>query len=130
VKGSPGAELVYLQSLRSAESAMMSLSQRLENERLQRRETLRLEVRGRLRKALAEIAPGEPVIVFGSLTQPHRFHACSDVDLAFVEEPRACSIYRMQARLEEHLGHPVDVLVLSETRLREKIEREGERWTS
>ncbi len=109
---------------------MTSLLQRIESERLQRREALRLEVRRQLRAALAELAPGEPVIVFGSLTQPYRFHARSDVDMAFIEERRACSHYRMLARLEERLARPVDVLVLAETRLKEKILREGERWTS
>ena len=107
-----------------------TLPQRLEADRLRRREVLRLDVRRRLRTALEELAADEAVIVFGSITQPHRFHDRSDVDVAFVEEPRACSIFGMQARLEERMGRPVDVVVLADCRLKEKIEREGERWTS
>jgi predicted nucleotidyltransferase len=108
----------------------MTLLRRLDAERVRQREILRAEVRVRLRAALAELAPGEPVIVFGSLVHAEKFHAGSDVDVAFVEEPRGCPLYQMIARLEERLGRPVDVMILNETRLRSKIEREGERWMS
>jgi len=100
-----------------------------EAQRRKQRETLRAEVRETLRRALAELAPGESVFVFGSLVKSETFHARSDVDVAFEEEPRLCSLYRMQAELEDRLRRPVDVMLLKETRLREKIEREGERWT-
>jgi predicted nucleotidyltransferase len=97
-------------------------------ERLERREEWRMEVRSRLRRALTELAPGEPVILYGSITRPGKFHAASDVDIAFRSEPRRYSQYRLHTLLEEALGCPVDVVVLSETRLAEKIEREGEPW--
>ncbi len=35
----------------------------------------------------------------------------------------------LQGELELRLGRRVDGLILPEVRLREKIEREGERWT-
>lgn len=98
--------------------------------RLQRREELRLQVRQRLKEALHQLAPGERVLLFGSVTRPHAFHNRSDVDIAFVEEPRRNSRYALQAKLEEMIHHPVDLVILSECRFREKIEREGEAWTS
>lgn len=109
---------------------MPGILERREAERRKRRETLRAEVREKLRLALEELAPGESVFVFGSLVKPGGFHDRSDVDLAFAGEPRRFSLYCMQAELEDRLGRPVDVTLLAETRLREKIEREGERWTS
>lgn len=99
-----------------------------DEERLAQREVLRRKVLNELRASLTEIAPGEPVFVFGSLLKPHGFHAMSDVDVAFEAEPRRWSLYGTQAELEERLHRRVDVMLLSETRLREKIEREGERW--
>jgi len=42
---------------------------------------------------------------------------------------QAFSEYWLQGELELRLGRRVDVLVLPETRLREKVEQEGERWT-
>ena len=88
---------------------MPSLLKAREEQRRQQRETLRAEVLETLRRALAELAPGEPVFVFGSLVKPGAFRARSDVDVAFAEEPRRCSLYRMQAELEDRLRRPVDV---------------------
>jgi predicted nucleotidyltransferase len=39
------------------------------------------------------------------------------------------SVYQLIAQLSERLGRSVDVLLLSESRLRDKILREGETWT-
>lgn len=108
----------------------MQLLQQVEAERMRRREELRAEVRARLRNALDTLAPAEQVIVFGSITRPRAFHDRSDVDIAFVEEPRAFSRYQMQARLEEYMGRRVDLVILSECHFKGKILREGERWTS
>ncbi|RPJ52245.1 MAG: nucleotidyltransferase domain-containing protein [Acidobacteria bacterium] len=108
----------------------MQLLQQVEMDRLRRREELRSEVRARLRDALNKLAPGEQVVVFGSITRRQAFHDRSDVDIAFVDEPRAFSPYQMQARLEEYMGRPVDLVILSECRFKDKILREGERWTS
>src|SRR2546425_12480468 len=104
---------------------MTPLLRQREEKRMKRREELRAEVREKLHAALAELAPGEEVIVFGSLVFPWKFHAGSDVDVAFVEKPRTCSEFQMQSLLEERLDRPVDTILLKECRLREKIEREG-----
>lgn len=111
-------------------SSPMRLLREIEGDRMKRREKLREDVRARLREALARLAPGEHVLVFGSLTRPQSFHDRSDIDVAFVAEPKAFSRYQMQARLEESLGRPVDLVVLSECRFRDRILREGELWTS
>jgi predicted nucleotidyltransferase len=66
--------------------------------------------------------------VYGSLTQAGRFAEWSDVDLALEEEPEGRSIYLLMSLLSERVGREVDVALLGETRLREKIVKEGERW--
>src|SRR5207244_540323 len=107
---------------------MRDLLKEKEDERLRRREVLRREVRQRLKEALHQLASGEHVLLFGSITQPYAFHERSDVDIAFVKEPKY-SRYGLQSKLEEMIGRPVDLIVLSECRFREKIEREGEAWS-
>jgi predicted nucleotidyltransferase len=92
------------------------------------------EERGRLLAALHRelghlLPPGENVWVFGSLVQPGRFSEPSDIDLALERRPPAFSEFWLQGELELRLGRRVDILLLRETRLREKIEREGRRWT-
>ncbi len=109
---------------------MSGLLKRREERRWQYREDLRRDVRKKLEQALHELAPGEEVVLFGSVTQPHAFHEKSDVDIAFVHEPEKLSRYALQAKLEERIGCPVDLVIISECRFREKIMREGERWTS
>jgi len=94
---------------------------RLESERQGLLSALQRELRSLL-------ATGETVWVFGSLIAPGRFSDNSDVDLALERHPTAFSDYWLQGELELRLGRRVDVLVLPETRLREKIEREGLRW--
>ncbi len=110
--------------------SMLELLKRKEEQRLHRREELRMEVRRKLRQALGELAPGEKVFIFGSLTLAYAFHERSDVDIAFAEEPKKLSRYMLQSKLEERIGRPVDLIVLAECRFRRKIEREGELWTS
>ncbi len=94
------------------------------------RESERKRLLARLRTELASLLPGgDTVWVFGSLLQPGRFGAASDIDVALDRRPTAFSEFWLQGELEMRLGRRVDVLVLAETRLREKIEREGESWT-
>jgi predicted nucleotidyltransferase len=107
----------------------MTLLKRMEFERNARREELRAETRQSLRKALAELLPASKVIVFGSLVKPGRFSETSDVDLALEVEPKETSIYQLIAQLSERLERPVDVVLLGETRFRDRILREGEEWT-
>ncbi len=104
------------------------LLQARDAERRRRRLQVRDEVRHRLRSALAELIPGQRVIVFGSLTRPGVFNDRSDVDLALEADPPHMSQYQLTSRLMEMLGRPVDVVLLENSRLREKILREGEVW--
>lgn len=97
--------------------------------RRRRRLQLREEMRHKLRAALADMIPGEKVIVFGSLVRPGVFNDRSDVDLALEREPRQMSEYQLASRLMEALQRPVDIVLLQNSRLREKILREGELWT-
>ena len=108
----------------------MDLLKRRDERRRQRREQIREHVRRRLKEALHQLAPGEQVLLFGSVTRPYAFHERSDVDKAFIEEPKKSSRYGLQAKLEEMIHYPVDLVILAECRFREKIEREGEAWMS
>ena len=78
----------------------MDLLRKRDEQRTQRNESLRQQAREQLRNALHHLAPGEQVLIFGSLTQPGKFHESSDIDIAFVEEPRA-SRYGLQSQIEE-----------------------------
>ncbi|MDP9014757.1 MAG: hypothetical protein M3O41_19270 [Pseudomonadota bacterium] len=113
----------------SRATIMTTLLQTMTAERAARTERQRLTVRDELRSALRDVLPGVPVTVFGSLTQAGRFTDVSDVDLALAAEPQGLSVYQLIAQLSERLGRRVDVLLLSESRFREKILREGETWT-
>ena len=106
----------------------VTLLAELEHERLQRRDAARREMRERLESALAELLPRQVVFVFGSITMPGRFHARSDIDLGVYDLPAHMSEYRLQSEIERRVGCPVDLLVLPETRLYEKIRGEGELW--
>ncbi len=108
---------------------MGTLLQEMAAERAERFERLRLQVREQLRHALHELLPGTELIVFGSLTQTGRFTDTSDVDLALEAEPAGLSVCQLIAQLSERLGRRVDVILLPESRLRDKILREGETWT-
>lgn len=107
----------------------MKLLREMHADRVAKREPLRACVREKLRRALSTLLPGSEVVLFGSITQHGAFHQKSDVDLAVMALPAGCSLYGLIAILEEELERSVDVLVLNETRLREKILAEGERWT-
>jgi len=109
---------------------MESLLKQRDERKWQHREDLRRDVRNRLRSAPHALVPGQEVILFGSITCARAFHVRSDVDIAFMREPGDVSQYRLQTMLEERIGHPVDLIIISECRFREKIMREGERWTT
>ena len=91
---------------------------------------LRMDALARLRRAVSELLPGQPVIVFGSITKPTRFNADSDVDVALFGEPAQGTVYGLTAALEERVGRPVDVVLLGRCRFEAKIRREGELWTN
>lgn len=106
----------------------MTLLQHLNREREKRREALRLEVRRQLSDVLRRLAPADKVVVFGSLSRPYCFAETSDIDLALAAEPAGMSLYQLTALLAEQMGRPVDVVLLSECRFRERIAKEGEVW--
>jgi predicted nucleotidyltransferase len=106
----------------------MTLLEQRERDRAGERLRLYDATRRRLREALQATAPGHEFWLFGSLRYAGRFNAASDVDLAFTTLPEGMTEYVLAAELEERLGRPVDLVDLQRTRLRAKIEREGERW--
>ncbi len=108
----------------------MSVLQGLADQRRQAAETERQRLLGALETELKRLLPaGSTVWIFGSAAHPGRFNEHSDLDLALDPRPVGVSEYRLQAELSERLERRVDVLVLEETRLKEKIVREGVKWT-
>jgi predicted nucleotidyltransferase len=107
----------------------MTLLQKRDLIRRRRRLKALADARRNLRSALARMIPGSRVILFGSLTKPGVFNDRSDVDLALETEPAGISLYQLSGRLTEEMGRPVDVVLLSECRFRQKVLREGEAWT-
>lgn len=108
----------------------MTLLQKRDAERQRQRLLLYDRTREELRECLHEVLPASRVIVFGSLTKRGVFNAASDIDLALFEEPAGKDLIGVMVELEERLRRPVDVLLLEKTRLKEKILREGEVWTT
>jgi predicted nucleotidyltransferase len=108
----------------------MTLLQKRDLARQQRRLDVFAETRRRLQSALRELIPGQRVILFGSLTKPGVFNDRSDIDLALESEPVQMSAERLISELMERLDRPVDVLLLDRCSFREKILREGEAWTA
>lgn len=108
----------------------MTLLQKRDAARRERRLQVHQESRAQLRSALAALIPGEHVIIFGSLTRPGTFNDASDLDLALEREPAAMSSGCLMTELTERLGRRVDVVMLAECRWRAKILREGETWTT
>jgi predicted nucleotidyltransferase len=106
----------------------MTLLQKRDAARRQRRLEVYADTRRRLRAALADLIPGCKVILFGSLTKPGIFNDRSDVDLALEAPPPHVDAWRLMSDLMERLGRPVDVVLLEKSRFREKIQREGEAW--
>jgi len=106
----------------------MTLLEKRDSARRQRRLDVRADTCRRLRVALAELMPGCKVIVFGSLTRPGVFNDHSDVDLALEAEPLHLNTWSLAGELMERLQRPADVVLLSRCRFRDKILREGEVW--
>lgn len=86
------------------------------------------DVRGKLGHALHRHLPGIEVWLYGSLVNPERFHANSDVDLALSELPPGMTREYLQSLLSREVGREVDVCLLEKTRLRDGILKQGEKW--
>jgi predicted nucleotidyltransferase len=65
--------------------------------------------------------------IFGSVTQPQRFHEGSDVDIA-VEEIQPDDLFAVIGFLSEAIARDVDVIVLSRCHFAEQIRRSGILW--
>ena len=109
---------------------METFLQRLEQQKAREREDSRLATLARLRTATSEHLAGLQCVVFGSVLKPGNFRKNSDVDIALFDEPAGTSIFSLHSRLEEAIGRNVDLVMLPECRLKEKILREGEIWTN
>jgi predicted nucleotidyltransferase len=106
----------------------VTLLQQRDAARERRRLEIYEETRRRLRDCLAELVPGQKVILFGSLTKPGIFNDRSDVDLALEAEPLQMDTWRLTAELMEKLGRSVDIVLLDHCRFGKRIRREGEVW--
>lgn len=106
----------------------MTLLQRMERERFEKRERLRQATREQLHEILGDVIPGRRVVVFGSLVKAGKFSEESDIDIALEAEPHGMTIYQLISVLGERMGRPIDVILLNECRFRDKILREGETW--
>lgn len=107
----------------------MSLHQQLDSERLQAREHRRQAVRLCLREVLTRQLPrGTQVWLYGSLTQPGRFHDYSDIDLAICDPEERVHLSALQSAISAATHLEADVSRLSETRLARHIQRQGEPW--
>ena len=93
-----------------------------------RNETERRRLLAATRVALKSLLPGETVWIYGSLVRPGGFNEYSDIDVALARSPPKFSEFWLQGELELRLGRRVDVVVLGETRLADKITREGRKW--
>jgi predicted nucleotidyltransferase len=107
----------------------MTLLQRRDEERAQKRIEIRDTTRCALREALKDLLPGRSVIVFGSLVKPGVFHERSDVDLALGPDMADVDALFLTGELSERLGRDVDIIELDRCRFRNKILQEGELWT-
>lgn len=64
--------------------------------------------------------------VFGSLAQPGRYQAGSDIDIAVVWHGR--DFFDMAGEISHQLGQDIDILPLASLPFADKIVREGIRW--
>ena len=107
-----------------------SLHPQIEAGRQARRAALWQATRDRLRQVLNEVLPGVKVWLFGSITRPERFHERSDVDLALEKLPDERSHIDLLIEIDTRLERSVDLVLLNESRLRDKILSTGELWTN
>lgn len=95
------------------------------------REQRRQECLAAALRALEELSreiPFEEAYIFGSLTKPACFFEGSDLDIAFTGL-RDEDFFRAAAFLSRAIGMEVDLLPLEDHPLKERILKEGIRWT-
>jgi len=102
----------------------------LEKKKLQREE-LRLKTIARIKATLEKLSQKiffKEAYIFGSLIKSHKFTRNSDIDIGFVglkdEE-----FFRALAILSGELEIDVDIIQLESHRFKDKIMREGIKWT-
>lgn len=103
---------------------------RAREKKQQEQERLRKEVLWQVEAALKELATRyswTEIYLFGSLLQPGRFDRDSDVDLSVAGLPKQ-DLYRLTAELMSLLGRNVDLVILEESSLSEKIRQKGVLW--
>jgi len=93
------------------------------------RESLRQVALEKLHLGLKRHLPEQPVWVYGSILKPGSFRLESDIDIALEHPSTDHSLYALQSLMTEATGHQVDVCLLEETRLKDKIMSQGQRWT-
>jgi predicted nucleotidyltransferase len=104
------------------------LLQQRDAEMARERERIREATAAKLRHALRDHLPGQAVWVYGSILKSGRFRLESDIDIALEQQSTGRSLYALQSLLTEATGHAVDICLLEETRLKEKIKKTGQRW--
>jgi len=67
--------------------------------------------------------------IFGSLTQPQRFHQNSDIDIA-VEQINPEDFFVVISLIYEALGRDVDVIEVNKCHFGDRIKQKGIRWTA
>lgn len=72
--------------------------------------------------------PFENAYIFGSAARPYHFRETSDIDIAF-EELDEDMIFFVTGFLSNHLEQNVNVVQLEDVPFKEKIKKEGLRWT-
>ena len=99
-----------------------------ERERRELKRKERLEAVFQALEKLSRQIPFREAYIFGSLAKQYRYFDESDIDVAFVGL-RDEDFFQAMAFLSLELGVDVDVVQLEGHPLREKILKEGIRWT-
>jgi len=67
--------------------------------------------------------------IFGSLSQPYRFHQHSDIDLA-VEQINAADFFAVISFISQAMGRDVDIIELKKCHFGDRIKQTGIQWTA
>lgn len=106
----------------------LSLLQQRDQANATQNELLRQIALEKLHQAFKRYLPGQAVWVYGSILKPGKFRLVSDIDVALEQASTTYSLYALQSLLTAATEHQVDICMLDETRLKEKIMSQGQRW--